>query len=377
MIYTNLKNEKIFSKYTNELLKNISLNLENEIIIKYKKFHNLATIHKYVDNNGKINYIYLVKKHISNSDDTANPNGFIFSGRVFNNEEISKINKSFKNISIIKESNFETDLTTNSKYFKDIKIKTAESNSCECLENLIQINDEDGNFILTLFTQSTRDLINEGKKTIFTYNLILFIFLVLIFILLYNNQKLLENYSDKLKAQVDKKTKELQETNQKLKFLSETDELTGINNRRNFFKLGTKALEKAIIENKDISIIMIDLDNFKNVNDTYGHTIGDKVLIEFTTIVLNSLDEKHIFGRLGGEEFSIILNDLSDEESFEYIENIRKKIEKSKIHLDNEELNYTVSIGMVFKNETNSLDKLLQEADKLLYKAKKEVKTVP
>lgn len=162
--------------------------------------------------------------------------------------------------------------------------------------------------------------------------------------------------------------KELISLNKKLEYMANKDFLTGVNNRGNFFRLG----EDIYLNNKEknIYISMLDIDNFKKLNDTYGHKLGDLALIEFTKEVDKNLGILDIFGRLGGEEFAIITIDTNEQDIIKKLENIRLAIENIKLFHNNKEVMFTVSIGIVKKLENEDLDTTLDRADKQLYNAK-------
>jgi len=154
-------------------------------------------------------------------------------------------------------------------------------------------------------------------------------------------------------------------------FMAHTDILTGLYNHGYFqYKLDEELL-KAKSKNQKLSVIMMDVDNFKKFNDTYGHIQGDEALKKISNILNEGLDEKYILCRYGGEEFSLILPYTSIEESLEIGKNLLKKVENTEI------LNtrFTLSAGIATYPE-HGLDKetLLKKADLALYKAKKEGK---
>ena len=157
---------------------------------------------------------------------------------------------------------------------------------------------------------------------------------------------------------------------QKLSELANSDELTGIPNRRNFFAHIEQILELAKREKRSLHLALIDIDNFKNINDTYGHAIGDKVMKHFTNTVQEVLPNSKIFARLGGDEFVLLLEDISTEDAHQALETLRKNIEHS-FNLSQETAPYTVSIGLsTLRKEHPSIDKLLLVADINLYRAK-------
>lgn len=372
LIFTTLDNKIIFSNHIDKKVYQRDKAFNDDIINKFNKTKELATLYKGSTKIVKMatDYFYVVKKPILNTDGTTKANGFIYGGKLISNELLNSLTKVFDRVSIKDETFKDNDFRLNSKYLKNILVKVMINEKSGCLENAIQFYDFQNNYVFSIMTKTKRTIIQRGKETIFYYNLIISLFLLLIFFLLFKNMKLLEHYNDELEIEVKKKTKELLNTNEKLRKLSEEDELTQINNRRNFFKLGQKALQKAIDQNRELTVIMIDLDNFKGINDKYGHKMGDKVLTSFSNIVSQTLDKNHIFARLGGEEFAIIFTDISSNEAYELTQKIREKVEKCKITLNNLELTFTVSIGLSERKDFTNLDDILQNADVRLYEAK-------
>lgn len=173
-----------------------------------------------------------------------------------------------------------------------------------------------------------------------------------------------------LKNELDIRTTDLQKANKKLEQLATTDVLTGIFNRRYFFDIGKQYLEIAKRNKSDLSLVSLDLDKFKDINDTYGHQAGDKVLIEFATIVNSFMRKSDLFARIGGEEFVIIIQNTNIDNSVIVCEKIRKKVEKSFIEYKDKRIYFSVSIGVVKLTIENSIDELLEKSDKALYQAK-------
>jgi len=167
-------------------------------------------------------------------------------------------------------------------------------------------------------------------------------------------------------------TKQLKEANKKLEFISKKDYLTGINNRGNFFNLGIKILDSKLNSDEYVYIAMFDLDKFKLLNDNYGHAIGDIALKEFTKQIELTKNKKDIFGRLGGEEFALIIISTCENDVFKSLDNMREAIQKITINKDDIEISFTVSIGVVKRKNNESLDILLDLADQQLYSAKED-----
>ena len=165
------------------------------------------------------------------------------------------------------------------------------------------------------------------------------------------------------------KMKKLQE---ELKALSVKDPLTGLFNRRHFYEITELELNRTLRTDRDLSFIMIDLDKFKNVNDTYGHQTGDKVLVTFAKKASSFLREYDVICRFGGEEFSILCPESNLEKTVEIAERIRKGVEKIIVLYNNNKIKFTVSIGVTrLLKEDKTIDSLIKRADSALYQAKK------
>lgn len=150
------------------------------------------------------------------------------------------------------------------------------------------------------------------------------------------------------------------------------DYLTGIYNRGFFMHIAELELTRAARYGNNLSVFMMDIDYFKQINDTYGHKVGDLVLKKLAAICKKILREVDIFGRFGDEEFAILLPDTTVNESKEVAERLRAEIEVAKIQIENGlPINFSVSIGVtsIFDKNEN-IDVLLDRADKALYIAK-------
>lgn len=188
-----------------------------------------------------------------------------------------------------------------------------------------------------------------------------------------SEQKEIQASMIKTHAKLAIQSKKLQQANKKLQYLSEKDYLTGIDNRRSYFKKGVELFEASLDEPYDFYVAMLDLDRFKTINDTYGHSVGDEVLKEFTSLIESLLDESDIFGRLGGEEFSIILVSDNKDDVIAKLETIKNKVKFIDLKVDGKKVDVSVSIGFDKKISTDkTLDELLERADKFLYEAKND-----
>tara|TARA_R110001606_G_scaffold395664_2_gene568526 strand:+ start:146591 stop:147826 length:1236 start_codon:yes stop_codon:yes gene_type:complete len=189
-----------------------------------------------------------------------------------------------------------------------------------------------------------------------------------------DRQRLLEDEQAKrkwLEDAVAKRTKELQILNEKLKDLAAKDSLTGILNRGNFFETAQHLLILSQRQKSSASFVLMDLDHFKMVNDTYGHFIGDKVLIHFTHTIQTFLRKSDLIGRLGGEEFAIFLSDTGVDDAFKLADKMRKTIGNSTLEIEGKTVTYTVSLGVVSSEPNDhSINELFKRADLKLYGAK-------
>lgn len=154
--------------------------------------------------------------------------------------------------------------------------------------------------------------------------------------------------------------------------LAAKDGLTGLFNRRYFDIHLKQMIEKANKENIKLYLLMCDIDNFKHVNDTYGHQAGDKVLTIVSRILKNTLRVTDLIARFGGEEFTILLTDIDIAKAIETAERIRVKIEYMDFYIEGqiEPLKKTISIGVTEYKKEESIESIIKRADKAMYKAK-------
>ena len=167
--------------------------------------------------------------------------------------------------------------------------------------------------------------------------------------------------------------KEVQDKNQELAILASQDSLTGCLNRRTFFDILEGSLNKALSSNDVISCTMLDIDFFKQVNDNFGHGVGDNVIKRVAEVLKSSLREGDHVCRYGGEEFCLLLNDSDSEQTHLLAERIRKKIEDLDFSDDpaSAKLKVTASLGIADSNHgAKSPAELINQADYALYGAK-------
>ncbi len=155
---------------------------------------------------------------------------------------------------------------------------------------------------------------------------------------------------------------------EQIKRLSEEDYLTMLYNRRKVHEIIEKEIIRSSRYSSAFSVILIDIDDFKNINDTFGHNAGDKVLVQFSSIIAQTIRESDIAGRWGGEEFLIICPEASIDGALALAEKLRINIAKNKFE---DAGNLTASLGVATNENNDNVKSLVQRADESLYLAKK------
>ncbi len=159
---------------------------------------------------------------------------------------------------------------------------------------------------------------------------------------------------------------EAKEYLEKMTNLANLDFLTALYNRRYFFK----NINSIIKAKKPYAIAMIDIDNFKQINDTYGHDMGDTVIKHLAFQIKNSIKGSDMAARFGGEEFCIALKNVNEKNAIGFFLKLNKLIAKESAKYKNQQINYTVSIGLTTCDKYKDINTLIKEADEALYKAK-------
>lgn len=370
IIFSDSKHNILFSKFLEN--KSISINdLELNIVNKLKNKNKASTIFK---NEDKL--IYLIKENILKSDFSGNSNGYIIGGKFINDSSLTSLSNVFESLEFstshyYKNTDLEYQLLNNNL----VTVRHTYHN--DYVLNFIQFFDLNNNYTFTINAKNTQAILKKGEETLLILILAVSLILFILLFLLYRNQKIVQRYNSMLEDKVNRRTKQLQkslkslkEKNKELNRISNTDSLTAIRNRRSFFAEGKKALDDAIKNDKDLNILLMDIDHFKKINDTYGHAAGDAVLKEFSRLVESIIDENTIFGRLGGEEFSIVFKDTYFGKVAKISEQIRKEIEENTLKFADNEIKFTVSLGLANKRDSKFIDEMLVMADEFLYKAK-------
>ena len=370
IMYLNFKNKVIFSRYSNEYLNSHKNDFENFLIEKFKNETNI---------NGIVNYntklIYLFKSQVKRSDKTGENVGYIFSAKIIDNKSFSQKYTIFEKVDIANYTEEKVDLNVKLN-FLDAKVSISADD--EYLKNNIQFFTQNGEYAISLVTNTPRNLIKNSKKTIFLFDFVICFVILLVFVFIYKNQLIINNQNELLDKRVKNRTKRLKtiykkisEKNKELYFLASIDALTKVKNRRTYFIESNLLLEKSIFNEHNLDVAIIDIDDFKKINDKYGHAIGDEVLITFCEIVNNILDKSTIFARIGGEEFCLTFYDKEENEVNTICEIIRENCARNILIEDNQIITFTISIGLSSKISSNdSIDSILHKADESLYEAK-------
>ncbi|UMY17494.1 GGDEF domain-containing protein [Methylobacterium organophilum] len=152
--------------------------------------------------------------------------------------------------------------------------------------------------------------------------------------------------------------------------LAETDHLTGAFSRRRFTQHCEQELRRHGREGRPACLLMLDLDRFKKINDSYGHATGDAALVTFAQTCREALRGAHAFGRMGGEEFAILLEDMTAADGLAFAEDLRRAVAATPVESEEESLTISVSIGLAVSRSGESLGLLMRRADAALYAAK-------
>jgi diguanylate cyclase len=166
------------------------------------------------------------------------------------------------------------------------------------------------------------------------------------------------------------KQRQLAIAHHELMVVAATDPLTSLLNRRAFTALVDRYLDRMESQSTNGALLIIDIDHFKLINDTFGHDAGDNALIRIAETIRASVREFDVVGRLGGEEFSVLLTGVDEQRAVHVAENIRKRVATTELMLCGQACHVSVSIGGVTFTEEASFSDLYKHADKKLYEAK-------
>jgi diguanylate cyclase (GGDEF)-like protein len=182
----------------------------------------------------------------------------------------------------------------------------------------------------------------------------------------------IESEREALITQLSEEITERKRAQDELQKLARTDSLTGLSNRRYFFEIAEKEFAESVRYDRPLSVIILDLDLFKETNDTYGHLVGDRALIHIGELLQKAIRTPDTAARYGGEEFVILLPETESSQAILFAERLRKLVENSPVQNGDVSISLTASFGVAgygTKGE-KTLDQLISRADQALYQAK-------
>lgn len=284
---------------------------------------------------------------------------FSYSGETIystSKEDIGSINKKSYFHDIVAEGNTYTQVIEKNSKSLEGQIVTS-----DVVEAYIPIMSE-GRFIgafelyynITTQKESLDNLIDYYNYILYTLTSIIIIVSLFLISIFHKNMKERQKYEEELLE------------------MAHIDKLTGVYNRRMFLELLQKQIETFNCEQGNGCVMLIDIDYFKKVNDTYGHQVGDDVIFSVAQTCKAALRGDDIFARYGGEEFIAFLPKTDRQNAFKVAERVRQRIESTFVPYYNGTINVTISLGLVHFKEVDelSIDNVVNEADKALYSAK-------
>lgn len=188
----------------------------------------------------------------------------------------------------------------------------------------------------------------------------------------YSQAELMEQVKAE-KARAEKALIDLQRAHKELEDLAATDSLTGAANRREFLARSEAEISRTLRSDAPLSMIMVDIDHFKLLNDQHGHQAGDKVLREFVASLGKPLRQSDLIGRIGGEEFALLLPETTREKAAEVAERLRRLVEENVTLVDGMDLRVTASFGVAqLGPDGTRYDTIMAAADQRMYQAKRQ-----
>lgn len=187
-------------------------------------------------------------------------------------------------------------------------------------------------------------------------------------------QKKAEEDLEKLNTRLTNANIELQDAMDKLQIMARRDPLTRLYNRRVLEEVIEHEIHRSFRSKKGLGVAIGDIDDFKNINDSYGHDCGDVVLVELAKVLRSKVRTSDVVGRWGGEEFLFILPETTINGAMVVVERIRKAVSEMRINCSGKELSFTMSLGLSYQTTDPQRESIVSEADKALYKAKADGK---
>lgn len=175
------------------------------------------------------------------------------------------------------------------------------------------------------------------------------------------------------KAALQARSSALESTIEQTRILAKTDFLTGLPNRRSFFETGSREINRAHRYKRPLSLLLMDLDYFKSINDHYGHDVGDRILVSFASLCGSRLREHDFLARIGGEEFAVLMPETTQGDALYVADDLRQYVAASCLDQSLQAGRVTVSIGVAeLVPGEMVLSKLLKRADEALYSSKQQ-----
>lgn len=313
--------------------------------------------------------------------------------------EMRQANNTLSSGNIKKDVEINLSTTMSEIYFGDINLKKRVNDYLDLAKKLTQTQTQEealeildhlllvSNPLLVDLNAAVYQYQKEGEENIaniryleiFAWLLTLFTLLIeVIFIFqpMANAIKLFiqneRSHKERLEQEIKIRTHSLEQANQKLIYNASHDPLTGLNNRFNFERELGNILSNYHLNNVPFSVLMLDIDWFKKINDTYGHNVGDHVLKELSTLLSAAIRTEDSAYRTGGEEFVIILNRISKLDAIKKAEEIRHSVENYTFSCDGYIFNITISCGVYHSQciEAQDVHEVMKLVDDALYKAK-------
>jgi len=172
------------------------------------------------------------------------------------------------------------------------------------------------------------------------------------------------------------KVSELEKANDRLRSFSLTDGATNLNNRRGFMILATGLLKFARRAGYPASLLYIDMDSLKYINDTYGHAAGDAALIHFAKILTDTFRESDVIGRLGGDEFVVLMIDATESDLLNMQARLQSNVDAHNLQAGGQALSFSLGVIHVEANSIDTMEALLSQADAAMYKHKQSRKRI-
>ena len=291
-----------------------------------------------------------------------------FTKRFIDDYYVANLNADSQLIDMVKKNSVQ-------EYIKDNKYKVDEKNNLFItIYKLPDINGDDMAYFIfskKLDSIDFSEIEHENKIILFVFILIfLSVGAMLYYFYIINYKNFVEKQNKILEDSVENKTRELQDKSEILKYQAEHDALTKLPNRLLFLDRLQQALKHARRKKQTVSILFLDLDRFKEVNDTYGHEAGDKLLKHVTARLKESVREEDTVARLGGDEFTVIFQNLTQREVVKVVDKIMNNMQ-TPFHISDIELFITFSIGISnYPDDGDTSEILLRNADTAMYKAK-------